>query len=78
MENATNVLTIMLRNIHSYFIQRRIKKEHVTATKLFDRTQSSNNKFEGSDNIYLHVHCYQSSSTSLPTAGSHISSIHSI
>ena len=27
----------MLRNIHSYFIQRRIKKEHVTATKPFKK-----------------------------------------
>ena len=37
LENATNVPTIMLRNIHSYFIQRRIKKEHVTATKPFEK-----------------------------------------
>ena len=37
LESTPNIPPLTLRNIHSYFIQKRLKREHITATKPFEK-----------------------------------------
>ena len=37
LENANNVPKLSIKNIHQYFIKRKVRKDQVTASKPFER-----------------------------------------
>ena len=63
-ENANTITPI--RDIHSYFVQRSIKKQQVTASKLFEKGYAANKVTSISLKVVKIIsHYYQSSSTTI-------------
>ena len=61
IDKHTRIPPLSIKHIHEYFIQHRVKKEHVTATKPFERAY----RIFQAKNVYIHPPLYIVSSVLL-------------